>query len=166
MKSPSMLRDVNVPSMVRTRRPATDPVNAALNYAYALLTADMIRAVAACGLDPHAGFLHSGSRNKPALVLDLIEEFRSPIADSVVLRAFNNGEIKATDFYSTLSICTLRDDARRSLIGGYERRVQSTFRHPTFGYEVTWRRAMEIQARQVLGLLDGSQHRYEAIRVR
>ena len=69
----------------RTRRPATDPVNAALNYAYRLLVADIIRAILACGLDPHHGFLHSPERNKPALALGLCEEFRASVADSVVI---------------------------------------------------------------------------------
>jgi CRISPR-associated protein Cas1 len=52
------------------------------------------------------------------------------------------------------------------LITGYERRVKTKFRHPVFGYQVSWRRAMEIQARMVLGVLDGSQERYVGIRVR
>ena len=68
----------------RSGRPAKDLLNAMLNYAYSLLLADSVRAVIACGLDPHAGFLHSSGRNKPALALDLMEEFRAPIADSVV----------------------------------------------------------------------------------
>ncbi|HVA85415.1 MAG TPA: CRISPR-associated endonuclease Cas1, partial [Candidatus Saccharimonadales bacterium] len=59
---------------VRSGRPARDPLNAALNFAYGLLLGDVIRAVASCGLDPHAGFLHSSNRNKPALALDLCEE--------------------------------------------------------------------------------------------
>lgn len=150
----------------RTRRPARDPVNAALNMAYGLLTADVIRAVAVCGMDPHDGFLHTSERNKPALALDLCEEFRAPVGDSVVLGAFNNGEIRHRDFFETLGVVGLRASGRKALIAAYERRVSSTFRHPTFGYEVSWRRAMEIQARLVLGLLDGTQPRYVGIRVR
>ena len=150
----------------RVRRPATDPVNAALNYAYALLLADLIRAVLACGLDPHQGFLHSNGRNKPALALDLAEEFRAAIADSVVIGAFNNGELHRSDFSSGLGSTVLRDRGRKTLIAAYERRVTGTFRHPTFGYEVTWRRAMEVQARLVLGVLDGSMPRYIGIRTR
>lgn len=73
-------------------------MNAALNFSYALLVGDVLRAVLACGLDPHAGFLHSSERNKPALVLDLCEEFRAPIADSVVLGVFNNGELQVGSF--------------------------------------------------------------------
>ena len=151
---------------VRTRRPATDPVNAALNYAYGLLVSDIIRAILACGLDPHAGFLHSPERNKPALALDLCEEFRAPVADSVVLGAFNNGELTGKDFSGVLGAVSLRDKGRKQLIAAYERRVGQEFRHPTFGYSVTWRRAMEIQARMVLGVIDGSQPGYKSIRVR
>lgn len=151
---------------VRTRRPARDPINAALNLCYGLLTADVLRAVVACGLDPHAGFLHSSGRNKPALALDLVEEFRSPVADSVVVNAFNNGEIRSRDFATVLGSTRIGERGRKALIAGYERRVTGTFRHPVFGYDVTWGRAMEIQARLVLGVVDGTQPRYQGIKIR
>lgn len=150
----------------RVRRSATDPVNAALNYAYALLLADTVRAVRACGLDPHQGFLHSSGRNKPALALDLAEEFRAAVADSTVVGALNNGELQRQDFTTTFGATTLRDKGRKALITAYERRVTGSFRHPTFDYELTWRRAMEVQARLVLGVLDGSMPRYVGIRTR
>jgi CRISP-associated protein Cas1 len=150
----------------RTRRPARDPVNAALNFCYGLLASDMLRAVVACGLDPHAGFLHSSERNKPALVLDLCEEFRAPIADSVVLGAFNNGELKQSSFSDVLGVVNLREAGRRALISAYERRVNTEFQHPLFGYSLTWRRTMEVQARLVLGVIDGTQDRYAGIRIR
>jgi CRISPR-associated protein Cas1 len=123
----------------RNRRPAVDPLNAALNFAYGMLLADLVRAVVCCGLDPHAGFLHSSGRNKPALALDLCEEFRSPVAESVVIGAFNNGELKDTSFSTVTGAARLRDNARSALIAAYERRVTTMFRHPTFGYQVTWR---------------------------
>ncbi|GAA1232744.1 CRISPR-associated endonuclease Cas1 [Prauserella halophila] len=150
----------------RTRRPAIDPLNAALNFCYGLLTADLVRAVVACGLDPHAGFLHSSNRNKPALALDLCEEFRTPVAESVVIGAFNNGELDAASFSTVTGSARLRDNARSALIAAYERRVATEFRHPIFGYRVTWRRAMEIQARLVLGVLDGTQQHYQGIVIR
>jgi CRISP-associated protein Cas1 len=164
---PSMLAaDAAATFRTRTRRPATDPVNAALNFCYGLLVSDITRAVLACGMDPHAGFLHSPERNKPALALDLCEEFRAPVADSTVVGAFNNGELGSSDFSSVLEAVSLRDKGRKQLIAAYERRVAQEFRHPTFGYSVTWRRAMEIQARLVLGVVDGTQSGYKAIRIR
>ncbi|MCA1229827.1 CRISPR-associated endonuclease Cas1 [Saccharopolyspora sp. 6M] len=152
----------------RTRRPATDPINAALNFAYGLLSTELLRAITACGLDPHAGFLHSATRNKPALALDLGEEFRAPVADSVVLGAFNNGELALTDFYTdpTGTAVRLTEHGRKSLISAHERRMTGHFTHPLFGYDVTWRRAIEIQARLVLGVLDGTQPRYRGTRIR
>lgn len=166
MLSPGIALEQGLTFSGRVRRPATDPVNAALNYAYALLLADTTRAVMACGLDPHYGFLHSSGRNKPALALDLAEEFRAAIADSVVVWAFNNGELQRHDFTATLGSTALRDKGRKALIAAYERRVAGSFHHPTFRYELTWRRAMEVQARLVLGVLDGSMPRYIGIRTR
>ncbi len=162
----SMLKVDGLSLLGRSGRAAMDPLNAALNYVYGMLVADVIRAIVACGLDPHAGFLHSSARNKPALALDLCEEFRPVVADSVVVRCFNNGEITVQDFTDSLGTVRLRDRGRRALIAAYEARVQTKFAHPTFGYDVTWRRAMEVQARLVLGVIDGTQHEYRGIRVR
>ena len=150
----------------RSGRPAYDSMNAMLNYVYGLLLADVVRAITSCGLDPHAGFLHSSGRNKPALALDLMEEFRAPVGDSVVQTAINNGEVKPEGFEEVLGVCTMKENARKALVVAYERRMETEFKHPVFGYNVSWRRAMEIQARQVLGVLDGSQPEYKGIRVR
>ncbi|MEV5412131.1 CRISPR-associated endonuclease Cas1 [Thermopolyspora sp. NPDC052614] len=166
MLNPSVIAALGQPFTARSRRPARDPVNAVLNYTYSLLLSDVIRAVLACGLDPHVGFLHSSERNKPALALDLMEEFRAVIADSVVIGAFNNGELKPRDFSDVLGAVSLREDARKKLIAAYERRIGSTFQHPLFGYTVTWRRAIEVQARLILGVIDGTQPEYKGIRVR
>lgn len=166
MLSPATRASVGESFPGRQRRPGRDPLNAALNYAYALLLADCVRAVLACGMDPHAGFLHSSGRNKPALALDLMEEFRSPIADSAVIRAFNNGELDVKDFSVTLGETRLRESGRHALTAAYERRITTAFSHPLFGYELTWRRALEVQARLILGVLDGSQNRYVGLRTR
>jgi len=166
MLSPSVIADLGQPFTTRNRRPAKDPINAALNYTYSLLLSDVIRAVLTCGLDPHAGFLHSSERNKPALALDLMEEFRAVIADSVVIGVFNNGELKRHDFSDVLGTTSLREGARKKLIAAYERRINSTFQHPLFGYSMTWRRAIEVQARLILGVIDGTQPEYRGIRVR
>lgn len=150
----------------RVGRGAADPINVLLNYCYGLLRAEAIRAILACGLDPHAGFLHSGNRNKPALALDLMEEFRSPVADSTVISLINRGEIKASDISHVGGAARLQDSGRRKVIAAFERRIQTVIRHPTFEYEVSWRRAIEVQARIVLGVIDGSIARYEGVKIR
>lgn len=150
----------------RVGRGARDPLNICLNYTYALLQAELLRAVVACGLDPHAGFLHSSNRNKPALVLDLMEEFRAPIADSAVIGAFNNGEVSVDRFQNIDGAYRLDDKSRKALIAAFERRVLTQIKHPVFGYQTTWRRTMEIQARMILGYLDGTQSRYIGVKIR
>lgn len=88
------------------------------------------------------------------------------MADSVVVRAFRNGELSEEDFCGVFGTCRLSDRGRKQLIAGFERRVETTFRHPLFGYDVTWRRAIEVQARLVLGVIDGTQPTYRGVRVR
>ncbi|MGB3708228.1 CRISPR-associated endonuclease Cas1 [Gordonia sp. (in: high G+C Gram-positive bacteria)] len=150
----------------RQGRGATDPLNVALNYAYGLLVADCIRALHSCGLDPHAGFVHSSVRNKPALALDLMEQFRPVVADSAVLTAINNGQFTTADISKVAGSARLSATGRRALSAQYERRVAQEFTHPTFKYKVSWRRAIEVQARMILGVLDGSQSEYVGIRTR
>lgn len=150
----------------RFGRGSTDPVNVMLNFAYAMLLSDAIKALVSCGLDPHAGFLHSSGRNKPALALDLMEEFRAPVADSVVLRMIKTGQVRPAHLRGPAGVGRLNAEARKAMIAAYEHRMRTEFVHPTFAYSVTWRRAMEIQARLVLGVLDGSQPDYRGIRTR
>jgi len=150
----------------RCARPATNEFNAALNVAYGLLLADVLQAVVACGLDPSAGVLHSAGRNKPALALDLMEELRPAVAESAVLWALNNGEMRQGHFRRDLDAVRMTVAGRKALIGAYERRVSSEFTHPTFGYRVTWRRAMEIQARMLLAYVLGGRDAYEPIVLR
>lgn len=150
----------------REGRGASDPLNVALNFSYGLLLGEVTRALVACGLDPHAGVLHTAGRNKPAMALDLMEEFRAPLADAVVVGAINNGELTPGMVSSVLGGARLRDNGRTALIRAFERRLDVKIKHPVFGYRATWRRTLEIQARMVLGVLDGSQDRYVGIRTK
>lgn len=150
----------------RASRPAPDLVNAALNVAYGLLLADVLRSVIACGLDPSGGVLHSLKRNKPALGLDLMEELRAPVADSAVLWAINNGELRQRDFRRDVDAVRLTQRGRKALIAAYERRATAEFTHPLFGYRVTWRRAMEVQARMFLAIVLGEMDAYRPIVLR
>ncbi len=150
----------------RVGRGATDSVNVALNYGYGMLLGEVIRGVIACGLDPHAGVLHSPGRNKPALALDLMEEFRAVVVDSAVLTAFNNGELSARSFTHVLGGARLTQEGRKKIIAAVERRMATEFTHPVFGYRLTWRRALEVQARMFLGVIDGTQVRYKGVKVR
>jgi CRISPR-associated endonuclease Cas1/CRISPR-associated protein Cas4 len=131
----------------RNRRPPADPVNACLSLCYALLTRTFTAAIATAGLDPWKGLYHVERPGRPALALDLIEPFRSILADSAVLMALNNGELAPQDFVFAAGGCNLRSNARRGLIAGYERRLDQETTHPLFGYQVSMRRLIQVQAR-------------------
>lgn len=139
----------------RSRRPPPDPVNALLSFAYALLVKDVTTTLVTIGFDPYLGVFHRPRFGRPALALDLAEEFRPLVAESVVLQVVNNGEVASRDFLSRAGGCQLEKDGRRSVIRAYERRMSHEIKHPLFGYRVSYRRAIEVQARLLAAHLLG-----------
>ena len=139
----------------RNRRPPRDPVNCLLSYAYALLTKDLTAVAFAVGFDPYLGVLHRPRFGRPALALDLAEEFRPLVAESVVINVINNGEIGESDFLVRAGGDALTQDGRRSVLSAYERRLDTEVTHPTYGYRITYRRVFEVQARVLAAHLLG-----------
>jgi CRISP-associated protein Cas1 len=137
----------------RSRRPPRDRVNAVLSFLYALLAKECALAVRRVGFDPLLGFFHRPRFGRPALALDLMEEFRPLIADSVLLTLVNGGRLTPGDFVERAGAVTLTSSGRRAVIGAYEQRLATTLVHPTFGYKVAYRRAIELQARMLAAVL-------------
>lgn len=150
----------------RNRRPPRDPVNAILSLGYACLCKDMISAVAAVGLDPYLGAMHESRRGQPALALDLMEEFRPIIADSVVLTLVNNAMLGKDDFVIGRQSCNLTDEGRRTFFAAYERRKADECTHPVFVYKTSYVRLMEMQARVLARFLTGQIPAYGGFRTR
>ncbi len=150
----------------RNRRPPKDPVNALLSLAYAMLTREWTVTLHAAGLDPFLGFYHQPRYGRPALALDLMEEFRPLIADSAVLTAINNGEVRSTDFIRRLGTVALTPEGRRRFIETYERRMSQEITHPVFGYQVSYRRVLAVQARLFGRYLLGEIPHYPAFTTR
>lgn len=139
----------------RARRPPPDPLNSLLSFTYALLVKDLTIAAYSVGLDPYLGMLHRPRFGRPAMALDLAEEFRPLVAESVVLQLLNNGEIRENHILSRAGGCQLQDEGRKAALRAYERRLDHEIIHPHFGYRVTYRRAMEVQARLLAAHLLG-----------
>jgi CRISP-associated protein Cas1 len=131
----------------RNRRPPTDPVNSLLSFAYGLLRVQVTAAVHIAGLDPYIGYLHEVHHGQPAMVLDLMEEFRALIADSLVFSVLNNRVIQPEDFTESLGAYRLSDDGRKKFLQAFERKMNDEFKHPVFEYRCHYRRAIELQAR-------------------
>jgi CRISPR-associated exonuclease Cas4/CRISPR-associated protein Cas1 len=139
----------------RNRRPPADPVNAMLSLGYAMLARTWHVALAGAGLDPYLGFYHRPRHGRPALALDMMEPYRAIITDSAVINAINNGEVKAADFIFSGPACSLTSAGRKAFIAAYERRLDQETTHPLFGYRLTMRRLLAVQARLLVRHLDG-----------
>jgi len=150
----------------RDRRPAPDPVNAMLSFLYALLLKDAVGALLAVGLDPYRGLYHRMRPGRPSLALDLMEEFRPIVADSVVLWLVNNRVVAPEDFVRRGPACALKDGARRRVIEAYEARMDTLIQHPLFGYQASYRRVLEIQARLLARAIAGELRAYKAFTTR
>jgi len=153
----------------RSRRPPRDPVNALLSFGYSLLTANIIGALEIVGLDPYCGFFHRTVYGRPALALDLMEEFRPIITDSVVLTLINKKIITANDFYPPKNnrpgIYLTRTGVRKFLTQ-YTHRLQTTIYHPLAGRAISYQKIFEVQARQIAKLIQNKIDSYPPFVVR
>jgi CRISPR-associated protein Cas1 len=150
----------------RFRRPPTDPVNALLSYGYTILISKLASVIHSVGMDPHVGYLHTSQYGRPALALDLVEEFRSIIVDSVVLTVINNRMLQQGDFTEEMGSIRLQDPGRKRFLGKFEERLNTEVTHPVFGYRVTYKRCLELQARLLAKTLTGEIKEYTPFTVR
>jgi CRISPR-associated protein Cas1 len=139
----------------RNRRPPRDPVNALLSLGYAMLAKDVTIALQTVGFDPYLGFYHQPRYGRPALALDIMEEFRPLVVDSVVLSAVNTAAIKLSDFIRRGGAVTLTPAGRGKFLRAYERRMDEEVTHPVFGYRISYRRTLEVQVRLLARYLTG-----------
>lgn len=150
----------------RNRRPPRDPVNAMLSFCYALLVKDCTVALWAEGLDPYWGLFHEPRHGRPALALDLMEEFRPLVADSAVLSALNTMMVNPKDFRTSASGCLMSEKGRKAVIRAYEARMDQMVTHPVFDYRCSWRSILRVQARLLARWLRGETVRYKGFTTR
>jgi CRISPR-associated protein Cas1 len=150
----------------RNRRPPRDPVNALLSYAYAMLAKEFTVAAVVVGFDPYLGFFHRPRYGRPSLALDLMEEFRPLVADSIVLNVINNGILTPDDFVRRGPAAALTDSGRKKFLRAYEARLDTLITHPIFGYKISYRRVLEVQVRLLGRVLLGEIPEYPAFMTR
>lgn len=139
---------------VRTRRPPRDRTNAVLSFLYALLTSDCVAACESVGLDPQFGFLHALRPGRPALALDLMEEFRSPIVDRLALTLINRRQLQPSHFEVRKGESVLlNDDGRKIVLTAYQQRKQEEVRHPLLKQRVPIGIIPHLQARLLARVL-------------
>ena len=150
----------------RNRRPPRDPVNALLSLGYSMLAKELTGVAHAVGLDPFLGFLHQPRYGRPALALDLMEEFRPLIADSVAISLINRGEIGPEDFIDSANGTFLNQHGRKAFWESWFRRMDAEVKHPEFEYRMAYRRMLEVQARQLWRYVRGEATAYHAFTTR
>jgi len=145
----------------RSRRPPRDAFNALLSFLYTLLVHDCRSALESVGLDPQVGYLHVLRPGRPALALDLVEEFRAIAADRMALTLINRGQLKASDFRVTEGGGVLMDDAaRRTVSIAWQERKKEALMHPLLESEVPLGLLPQIQARLLARTLRGEMKAY------
>ena len=146
---------------VRSRRPPTDSMNAMLSFLYAVVLHDCRSALEAVGLDPQLGFLHAVRPGRAALALDLLEEFRSVIADRLALTLVNRGQIQVSHFDKRDGgAVLLNDEGRKTVITAYQERKQEILTHPVLEQEVPIGLLPHVQARLLARYLRGDAPAY------
>ena len=148
--------------------PPTDPVNAMLSFGYTMLLHRIMGAIGIVGLDPYLGFFHVVDYGRPSLALDIEEEFRPVLVDSLVLSLVNSHAIGPDDFVPARNKrgVLLTDPARERYIEAFETRLASPLLYPPTNQTTTYTRGLELQCRQVARCLMGQQSSYQALLLR
>jgi len=130
---PTLLRAKDFTFDGRNKRPPRDPVNALLSFVYTLVRGDCEAALEGVGLDPQVGYFHTLRPGRPALALDLMEEFRAWWADRLVLSLINRRQVRLDHFEPRPGGAVyLNETGRREVLTAYQKRKQETVKHRLF----------------------------------
>ena len=149
----------------RTRRPPRDPINSLLSLGYTMLAHGLMTALEAAGLDPYLGFFHAEKYGRPALALDLLEEFRAPFVDSLVMTLVNKRMLDPDDFETRDGGVYLRDKGLRLFMREFGDRLESRVATPEVGRPLSYRKHLEVQARRMAKAVLGEEP-YQPFRAR
>ena len=146
---------------MRSKRPPLDPANALLSFLYAILANDVRSAVETVGLDPQVGFLHQLRPGRPSLALDIMEEFRAYLGDRIMLNLINLKQVTKKDFEIRESgEVRMSDDARKTVLGAYQKRKQEETTHPFLGEKMTVGLLPHVQAQLMARYIRGDISEY------
>ncbi len=147
------------PMTGRVFHPPTDPINSLLSFGYTLLYNNVFSLLLAEGLNPYLGNLHGAERPKAYLAFDLMEEFRSLIVDTLVMKLVNKKILSPTDFSypNQAGGVYLTDPARRIFLKHFEARICEKTAYPDLKEQVSYRRVIQLQIQQYGKALLGNQ---------
>lgn len=144
----------------RTTRPPEDHINSLLSLTYTFMKNEVLGALREYNLDPFLGVLHADRHGRPALALDLLEEFRTSFCDSFATRLINRGTVTHDDFNDDNH---LSDDVFKQYCSKYDDYMDEKFEHPYFEYQVTRRKAVRQQSILLRKAMTGELDSYHAL---
>ena len=130
----------------RSKMPPRDPFNSMLSLGYSMLFNEILSDVIAVGLHPYVGFMHKITKGHPALASDLIEEWRAPLIDAMVLAMVKRNMITADMFDITDEGCFLCAEARKIFLQVYNKKLRSDNQYLDGKY--TYRESIRQQCRK------------------
>lgn len=147
----------------RSRKPPMDRINALLSFIYSILALDLRSALETVGLDPYVGFLHVERPGRPSLALDMMEEFRAPLADRVVLSLVNLRQVTASGFtIGPAGDVQMTPETRKTVLAAYQNRKREVVQHPFMEEPMEVGIAFLVQARLLARFIRGDLDLYPA----
>jgi len=160
------LLNPDFPFRKRSRRPPRTPINVMLSLGYTLLTDHIFSIVSLAGFDPYMGFYHSPKYGKPALALDMVEEFRAVMVDACVLSVVNRKIVRAEDFRRQDDRCLFSQHGLGRFLSHFNNYLDRKIRYPSSGRRMSYRAIMRRQSYQLARLLLGQEEQYRPFRSR
>ena len=161
----------------RAYYPPTDPINAMLSFGYTLLLRDINTSCQMIGLDPCIGFFHVIHYGRPSMALDLMEEFRPIVVDTIVLQMVNQSKVRVSDFETKTKkeseeqkvqhmAILMKDAVRKEFITQYEKRVNQRSYYPFLGKQLTYRQIFSQQAQLMARVILKQEEKYVSYTIR
>jgi len=153
----------------RRRRPPEDPFNTLISYGYGVLFKTIMSLVHKQGLNPYLGALHALKPGHPALISDLMEEFRAPVVDTIALYAILNGALKPNDFILDPGAefpCCLAEEPRKKYLALLQNKFHSQLLHPKVGQKMDYQRALQFQIYHYARVMLGEDRVYDPFKLR
>jgi CRISPR-associated protein Cas1 len=145
----------------RSANPPRDEVNALLSLSYTLIYNRIVSQLNLAGLDPYQGFLHQVRSGHAALASDIVEEFRTPIADSLVLRLLRRRQLSQDHFVRDSQKCLLNDAGRRIFFTEFERKMSSKRQFlPAGGNHLSFSNIIGWQVSHMARVITGKDNEY------
>lgn len=148
----------------RKRQPPPDPVNSLLSFGYTILFYNIYSLLRVHGLHPHIGIYHALRDGHAALASDMMEEFRAPIVDATVLSLIHRKQVHPQDFQwpqETGLPCLLTDQARQRVTHAFEAALNRPIAHPDAAERCDYRRAIALQIRRLVAVVQGDRQGYQ-----